>query len=58
MGKEVDPVIDPKEMAARLRRCIDGDCDESCPYATVEHDCSAVLMADAAETLEAATAEE
>ena len=51
-------MIDPKEMAARLRRCIDGDCDESCPYATVEHDCSAVLMADAAETLEAATAEE
>ena len=45
-------MIEPKEMAARLRRCIAGDCDDTCPYAMVPHDCSAALMADAAEALE------
>lgn len=50
-------MIEPKEMVARLRRCIAGGCDDACPYATVPHDCSAVLMADAAETLEEVAAD-
>ena len=42
----------PKEMAVFLRRCAAGICDDSCPYADVEHDCSAVMLRDAAELLE------
>lgn len=42
----------PNEMAAWLRRCAEGTCDDKCPWCNVEHDCSAVLMTDAAEVLE------
>lgn len=45
-------VTDPKEMAQLMRRCADGICDDTCPYATVEHDCSAVMLQDAAKLLD------
>ena len=45
-------MTDPKEMAKILRKCADGECDDTCPYATVEHDCSAVMLQDAANILD------
>lgn len=44
--------IDAKALAEAMRKCADGICDDNCPYATVEHDCSAVMLREAAELLD------
>lgn len=43
---------DTQTLIAAMRRCADGECDDRCPYAKVEHDCSAVMLRDAAELLD------
>ena len=42
----------PKEMAVFLRRCADGVCDDSCPWADVPTNCEEAMMRDASELLE------
>lgn len=41
-----------KELAEAMRRCADCVCDDTCPYASVDHDCSAQMLRDAAEKLD------
>ena len=42
----------PSEMAVFLRRCANGICDDSCPWADVPTNCEEALMKNAAEMLE------
>lgn len=42
----------PTEMAAILRRCAAGTCDDQCPFCDVPTNCDDALMQAAAEVLE------
>lgn len=48
----VDINLSREEMVKTMRQCAEGECNDTCPYCKVPHDCSAQLLRDAADMIE------